>query len=1075
MQHKTPQFAFENGKLKDFTLVLCNRDYRRLGQLTNVSGVHYVCRDNSPNELSFSIARQDSKDTDTLWEQVEDFKIVWLKETNEYFEIKVSITDSLEVSKTITGTPVPEAELSQILFSAEINTEEDLAFQDGTPTLFYDDQNPKASLLHRVLSKAVGYHIAYVEQSLKKLQRIFSVSDSTIYDFLVGECSEQFHCIFKFDSADRSIWVYDLETYGEDTTIYVDKTNLTDSISLEVNTDQVKNCFKLAAGDEYMTAAARMLNPSGSDYIYHIPEYLKKDMPNGLSQKLDAYQDLCNKYSARSLQLTEDIYNLRDDIAYLESGMMPKREPFSSAKEEAKKLTTDALGILGLRSLTDSTAVGTVSSAVVTLAKVFVMSGYVKIEVDPETPQTFELTGEDENGYHTGIWTGRLKVTNYSDKTEVAYSEELTISVTDNYAYFAKQKVLKAMTKQDSDGSIFDVLSIENLDEFRSALTLYSKNRLISFYDAIKFAQETLQQLDLATAPDRETAEEETKDKPKSLYKTLYEPYTAKQNAIGTVCGDCKKAIDRDLEKVPVLTQCPYCGSENIIHGELDKRIDAIREKQAELSEALAERNEIISALNLEAYLEDYYPLFSSYRRESVYSNDNFFSDGLTNAQTIEKAKEFIEAATEELRKSSEQQVTISASLYNLLLLPQFAPLVSHFQTGNWIHVRVDGVLYRLRLLSFEVDFDNTQTLNVEFSNVSKNPEVTDEVKDILDSAKSMGQTYGYVAKQAQMGVSAQNNIQDWIQNGLDTGLVQIQSGANKEITTDEHGILCRAYDDVSGTYDTKQLKITNNCIVFTDNNWQSVRQAIGEHHYGTYDESDNRWAEHSGYGLTSDFVQSGQVTGATIIGGKIYSMNYSNGETYNAAGKKMERGGSYINLETGEFSFGGDSLYYRNGDLVISKDSVGQALGEVNGIDIKDNSLRIDARNIDGTIQNDINIKNQFIVDSDGTVAKITLPQTTTLPWKQITGKPAILTNTDVSNAIGETVTADYLNSLEGLTLEHVDVIKANDLYVKKPHVFNQKTTEYETGITGTYTIGDKTIRIVNGIIVEIQEQSNK
>lgn len=1045
-----------------------------------------------------------------LWEQIEDFKIIWVKETDEYFEIKVSITDSLELTKTITGTPVPEAELSQILLSIEINTEDDIALNQDATT-FYNQNKPRLSLLHRVLSKATGYAVVHVDDSLKTLQRTFSVSDSTIYDFLVGECSEQFHCIFQFDSKNRTIRVYDLETYGEDTTIYVDKSNLTDSISLEVNTDNVKNCFKLVAGDESITAAVRMLNPNGSDYIYHIPEYLKKDMPAGLREKLKAYNELYESKVKECEPLAAEIYKLHDDIAYLESGMMPKRESFVSAEKEAQKLNKNTLNLLGLETITLSTSIRTVNSAITNLAKVFVMSGYVKIDVDTESEPGMGLKldkfvndkGQEElitdvDGYHSGTWVGKLIITNYSDKNEVASSDKLTISITDNCLYFAEQKVLKAMTKNDPDGSIFDVLSIKKLDEFKHALTLYSKNRLVSFYDAIKFAQETLQQLNQASKPD-----DENESEAKSLYNALYEPYTNKLNAIGTICSDCKKEIDRDIDTSPIISQCPYCDSENIVHGELDKRIEEIRKLQEELSLKIAEREEIINTLNLETNLGEYYPLFSSYRRESVYSNDNYFSDGLSNTEIIAKAKEFIKVATEELYKSSEQQVSISASLYNLLLLPEFAPLVDKFETGNWIRVRVDGMLYKLRLLSYEIDFDNTQTLNVEFTNVPRNNDLTDEIKDILGSAKSMGQSYDYVAKQAEMGGLAQENINDWVQHGLNTGLIQIQSGANKEITTDEHGILCRAYDDISGTYDAKQLKITNNCIVFTDNNWQSVRQAIGEHHYGTYDDVDNKWVENAGYGLTSDFVQSGQVSGATIIGGKIFSMNYSNGETYNAAGEKMPLGGSYINLDTGEFSFGGDSLYYRKSEneqyeFVIANTAIGESL---KAIGVMDEKLHIKAENIVGTLDNDISINNTFVVNKEGQVKAITLTGNAKIPWErinntptipsdtdikntikstplswgQIMDKPVILSITDVSDTIQKTVTADYVNSLDELALDKVNSIKTNDLYLGKSHVLNPETNKYETGITGAYTIGDKTIRIVNGIIVEIQEQSNK
>jgi len=146
------RLKFKDGKLEDFTIVLCTRDYRKLGQLTGLKGVHYACHDNSPNEISFSLTKHDLlaingntnddialylKIKNALWEQIEDFKVIWLKDTNEYFEIKVSTNDSFETSKTITGTPIPEAELSQMLLSIEINTEDDIV-ANGT-TSFYNE------------------------------------------------------------------------------------------------------------------------------------------------------------------------------------------------------------------------------------------------------------------------------------------------------------------------------------------------------------------------------------------------------------------------------------------------------------------------------------------------------------------------------------------------------------------------------------------------------------------------------------------------------------------------------------------------------------------------------------------------------------------------------------------------------------------------------------------------------------------------------------------------------------------------------------------------------------------------
>lgn len=938
------RIKFKNCKPEDLTFVLCTRDYRKLGQLTGLKGVHYACHDNSPTEISFSLTRKQLictngntpddiklfiKIKNALWEQIEDFKVIWVKETNEYFEIKVSTNDSFETSKTITGTPIPEAELSQILLSAEINTEIDISRDDYEITVFYDENNQNASLLHRLFTKATGYTIKHVDASLRKLQRMFSIADTYLYDFLVGECSEQFNCIFKFDSSDRSVSVYDLYTvcqdcgergdyldvcpncgstnlkyYGEDTVIYVDKDNLTDSITLEVNTDNVKNCFKLVAGDDYMTATIRNLNPSGSDYIYHIPVYLKKDMSKGLKTRLDEYDKLYNSRLKEYEQIVEEMYDLTDDIIYLESGMMPTIENSEvTASTEAEKLTAINLSPLGIYPLTTSTSLATVNSALKNYAKIYVKTGYVKLEV--ESDATYEYIGIDEDGWNYGTWYGRFKVVNYSDEEDVAYSDYITVKVYDNYQDFVEQKVMKNMTQDDEEGSLFDVLSIDELEDFKSALTYYGKNRLESFSDAIQSALDVLVSLDQAS----ESAD---------LYDVLYTPYYEKLQA---------------------------CRSE------LDIRQKQIDELQMQLDEKENQRSVIQKELDFESYLGEYYTEFSTYRRESVYSNDNYISDGLTNAEMIAKAKQFIEVAKEELMKSSEQQITITSTLYNLLLIPAFAPLVDKFETGNWIRIRVDGILYKLRLLGYEINFDDLKNLGVTFSNAQKVKEwnTDSEIQSILQSAKAMGQTYGYVAKQADKGSVAQDNIQNWMQNGLDSGLIQIKNNVNEEVTYSKHGLLCRSYDDIFDDYEDKQLKLTHNTIAFTDDNWRSVKTVLGENNYISYNFSENKWEQLVGYGLTSQYVMSGVIYGENeIIGGMIRSKNYSDGKTLDKDGNLLAKGGSYIDLNTGEFSFGGDSIYYRDGDFVISETVIGTALET---IDIKAENLHIEAGNIEGQL----------------------------------------------------------------------------------------------------------------------------
>lgn len=548
--------------MQDLTFVLAKKDYDKIGALSNVDQNTIVYKKTMHGmELSFDVYKELNGVQEKLWNELTDFKLVWLKETNEYFQITVSTDEIFYTKKTITATSLCEAELSQVnLYNTEINTENDIARDNYKITTFYNKNDPEASLIHRILSKVPQYTIKHVDSSLSKIQRSFSVDGTSILDFLNGDCAEQFNCLFTFDSTDRSVSVYDLyavcencgerddmsnfthvdengsliyicpkcsshnvKYYGEDTKIFVDNENLTDEVQLETDTDSVKNCFKLVAGDDLMNATIQLLSMNGSDYIYYISDEQKKDMPKELVDKIEAYDNLCASYSAEYEALVSQIYEASNKLYYYKNTMMPTIEHATvTAATEAAKLTAQNLSPLGLSSVSTSTSKATVESALKNYAKVYVKSGYVKLEINDSS---FSYVGIDSSGNHYGTWTGNFKVTNYSDKDDIAYSSTISVKVYDNYQDFIEQKVKKAILNDtDDDDFLFDVLSIGELSDFKEALTYYCLDRLKSFYDAIQSALDVLVQMDQATPS-------------ADMYSSIYAPYYNKLQA-------CQSEID---------------------------------------------------------------------------------------------------------------------------------------------------------------------------------------------------------------------------------------------------------------------------------------------------------------------------------------------------------------------------------------------------------------------------------------------------------------------------------------------------------------------------------------------------
>ena len=86
--------------------------------------------------------------------------------------------------------------------------------------------------------------------------------------------------------------------YGEYTNVFISRDNLADEITYSVDTDSVKNCMKLEAGDDLMTAAIRSCNPNGTDYIYYFPDETREEMSPELQEKLKSYDALYEKYQS---------------------------------------------------------------------------------------------------------------------------------------------------------------------------------------------------------------------------------------------------------------------------------------------------------------------------------------------------------------------------------------------------------------------------------------------------------------------------------------------------------------------------------------------------------------------------------------------------------------------------------------------------------------------------------------------------------------------------------------------------------------------------------------------------------
>lgn len=881
-----------SGNVEDISFVLAKKNGDKLGNITNVDNIVTKHSMKEASEFTFTAHKKMGDNIIKFWNDIKDFKLIWIPEWDMWYEIYVEVNEEDENIKNVSGTSLGEAELSQImLYGIEINTETDIAREEyKIPTTFYNPDHPEASLMDRLLTdKAPHYKVKHIDKSLMNLQRTFTFDDTSIYDAF-QEVSEELDCLFIFGCGsdengkpERTISVYDLEAncvdcgnrntfvhkcpkcgstniilgYGEYTNVFISRDNLADEITYSVDTDSVKNCMKLEAGDDLMTAAIRSCNPNGTDYIYYFPDETKEEMSPELQEKLKSYDVLYEKYqsdynftindsfvtnynalvnkyktyeeSLKDIEIKNPIvgypklmriyFDTIDMVQLLRNKLMPPVDkPDNNAKSQGEYLMANLPSSASTTSL-KNLSVSTADNIMVMLAQ-SIVKGVFKVTVINTT-------------LSNNVWKGKFNLENYSDKDDTFTSQFVSISINENYESYVKQRIDSILARADEN--YYDIVGLfkQDMTVFKSQLKKYCLNTLQIFQKCCQSCIDMMVQQGVSSNSTSSIYGINTK----VLYENVYVPYYNKMNAI----QDEIKVREDELYTI----EGKYNNQNQLVQDGIQIEIERII-------------TEVQDALNFKNYIGiDLYKEFSSFIRMDKYSNDNYISDGLNNTDLMKNAIEFITVATKELFKSATLQHSITGTIKNFLRMKEFEPVTNNFKNGNWICVGIDDKVYQLRIIEYEIDFSDTQNISVTFSDIIKLPDGMSYYERLEEAAEKMATSYNGVVRQSTINTNFKNKMNEMIAKGLSMTNTKIVSNAdNQDITWDEHGLLCREYDDIISDYTDSQLKIINHGIYITDDNWKTARAGIGNFIY--YDPKNKTYKE--SYGVIADTLVSNLI-----------------------------------------------------------------------------------------------------------------------------------------------------------------------------------------------------------------------
>lgn len=545
-------------------------------------------------------------------------------------------------------------------------------------------------------------------------------------------------------------------------------------------------------------------------------------------------------YFTTHASLVAACHDALDLQAFLEISMMPDYKMEEYDKYQAlSRLNQANFGTIGVAEL-NSSLEDEIDHIILQKAKTLINTALFSVSI----AQSQLTTQSESNENTTATWKGTFSITDRQDS-----NPETNTITNSTYQEIAELEGI-TLTSYSIPASV----SLTINDDVIS----YAKNSI-----AWMLAQKGLPMASDLYAPEMD---------PEPFKKQIQFHGKSNLQIIQDVLTDCLGIISEQLKQIKnnsTILDTDICKEMEKYKQSYGDKLDAVaktlQQRNAQLQDVKlfqllmeAYLREVKEALDFKKYLfkyqsehhleQDLWEIFQYYRREGEYQNNNIISTNLkSNAEVVSYAQKLLEYASQELKTAGTIQYNISTTMDNLLALPEFTSALQQSQTafdvGNWIRVRMDvheetgeEQIYKLRLISYQINYEetNSSSIQVEFSTTTRGSgSAMSDVESILNSARSMATSYPAVTRQVALSSKISEKVSQWVSEGMDLTKQQIINNPKEQtLVIDNNGLLARTYNSLTETYEDCQLRILNNGIYTTHDNWNTIDTALGKFQY---------------------------------------------------------------------------------------------------------------------------------------------------------------------------------------------------------------------------------------------------
>ena len=710
-----------------------------------------------------------------------------------------------------------------------------------------------------------------------------SQSDSNGYDFIINQVEEAFNVIFEFDFLYHTIKVKTFDAIAnQPTDIYLSFQNVMNNLEIQEDSNDIVTVMSCEGNGLDITT----VNPMGTNYIVDFSYYMKernddgveypwmsKELIDALKEWKGEYNKWCNDDNNRAghikgySTLVEDLQKIYADKSVYDADlqfanlkitdMLAARDQYAGNKDKeldgSEYVTAESVAVQKTSLLPAS------KFYTIPFDESVVITGHIKAPkpkkiIDNQDSKTGQII---QYHYEFGFDDAGTEDTAKSLIRDYIGSDDKDEDIQPTPLYFIDDNGNRSYCKLKIDS---EVGVVKDADGF------IAKEGTVQIR-GVTFKVKGVTGGCEITLPDGSTI---TTSQSNSYFIYNGSRYRALVSADEVVSIYCFYVSGFDR----YTTYTEAGGSQGWVElwmAHVNNDIEPqIKSLQAEIDTIKTELKYITDICEVQKFIRrkglDLYNELTTYWVEGSYSSDNFATyDNTTMAERIDLAKQLMNAAKIDLEKAAQPKYELSVDAINFIKLIEFKRFSDELALGKSVTVeKSDDVLFTMALMSIEYNLDSSDAFTLTFSNASKPGETAMTFADLFKEASSVSRTVSSNWSNLTDYSRNKEEITNLILAPLDRTLRAAQENmANQEFLVDNTGILGRKWTDDSGTsFEKEQVRIINNTILFTNDNWETASLALGKIQYGENGEE--------AYGLVASVLVGELILGeAMSIGSK--------------------------------------------------------------------------------------------------------------------------------------------------------------------------------------------------------------